>query len=137
MQCSGRSLACASSVQPGHLIAGESNAYDRTWTHIATPTYVTALCVSCENITDDRKQKGHAHPLDSNSCAAWPCDVNDDVGHFVGLYLKMLQTADRTSFREAWPSLSSSSISKASAACLAFRKCSRSSGRMWFLHCQS
>ena len=51
----------------------------------------------------------------------------------VETYLKMVVTALRTSVRETCPSSSASSMTKASAACLAFMKCSMSCTTMWVL----
>ncbi len=87
MQCN----AAAQHLHKSRLQAGrmmtldcwrEQCLYNRTQTRIATTAYVTALCISCVNITDDSTQKEHTPPLDINSCAAWLCDVNDDVGQF-------------------------------------------------------
>ena len=56
-----------SRLQAGRMMTldcwGEQCLYNRTQTCIATTAYVTALCISCQNITEDRTQEGTHTPF--------------------------------------------------------------------------
>lgn len=58
------------------MIAGESNACT---IDTATTAHVRAPSIYYDKTTEDRTQEGTDTPW--TATAAWPCDVNDDVGY--------------------------------------------------------